>query len=175
VFPGDATKVFDLAESNLKNYIEVLSEFLTQFFATAQIPPQYLLTRMANLSGDALAGAESTLSALVTDLQTAAGESLEQVMRLANRARGDDNEDVASYVIWAEAEARSFGATVDAITKLIAVGFPTRAALEMVPGATQQKVKRWMELRESEALDPVTQAIVNGVTGANGAGSGVGA
>jgi hypothetical protein len=77
VFPGDATKVFDLAESNLKNYIEVLSEFLTQFFATAQIPPQYLLTRMANLSGDALAGAESTLSALVTDLQTAAGESLE--------------------------------------------------------------------------------------------------
>lgn len=151
VFPGELTKVFDLQESNLKNYIEVLGEFLTQFFAVAQIPPQYLLSRMANLSGDALAGAESTLSSLVVDLQTSVGESLESVMRLANVARGDDEQDVASYVIWAEAEARSFGATIDAITKLISVGLPTQAGLEMVPGATQQKVKRWMDLRGTEA------------------------
>jgi hypothetical protein len=166
VFPGELTKVFDLQESNLKNYIEVLGEFLTQFFAIAQIPPQYLLTRMANLSGDALAGAESTLSSLVVDLQTSVGESLESVMRLANVARGDDEQDVASYVIWAEAEARSFGATIDAITKLISVGLPTQAGLEMVPGATQQKVKRWMDLRDQEVpdpfalLDPATRAAV---------------
>lgn len=161
VFPGEATKVFDLDESNLANYIQVLGEFLTQFFAIAQIPPQYLLSRMANLSGDALTGAESTLASLVSDLQTNVGESLESVMRLANRARGEDFDDVASYVIWAEAEARSFGATVDAITKLISVGLPTQAGLEMVPGATPQKVKRWMDLRDAEALDPVTQQIVS--------------
>jgi hypothetical protein len=96
-------------------------------------------------------------------------------MRLANRARGDDNEDVASYVIWAEAEAGRSAPPWTPSPSSSRSDFPTRAALEMVPGATQQKVKRWMELRESEALDPVTQAIVNGVTGANGAGSGVGA
>ena len=62
VFPGAETKVFDLPESNLDNYVKVLGEFLTQFFAVGQIPPQYLLSRMANLSGDALASAESTLS-----------------------------------------------------------------------------------------------------------------
>lgn len=160
VFPGDATKVFDLAESNLKNYIEVLSEFLTQLFAIGQIPPQYLLSRMANLSGDALAGAESTLASLVTDLQRWMGESLEQVMRLANIARGEDEPDLASEVIWADAEARSFAQTVDAIGKLIAVGFPREAAFEMIPGATPQKVSRWMDLAGAEATDPIAAALL---------------
>jgi hypothetical protein len=174
VFPGDATKVFDLAESNLANYIQVLGDFLTQFFAVAQIPPQYLLSRMANLSGDALAGAESTLSSLVVDLQTSAGESLEAVMRLANRARGESAQDVASYVLWAEAEARSFSATVDAITKLVATGFPVEGGLEMIPGATPQKVRRWMDMRTSEAVDPILSQIVkdSGVANPNaGAGA----
>lgn len=172
VFPGKDTKVFDLPESNLKNYIEVLDALLSQFFATGQVPPQYLLTRMANLSGDALAGAESTLQALVSDLQTAAGESHEQVMRLANRARGEDGDDFASEVIWADAEARSFAQTIDAIVKLISVKFPRRAAFEMIPGATPTKVDDWMkqvdQQREAELtdpfalLDPATRAALRG-------------
>lgn len=160
VFPGSETKVFDLQESNLKNYIDVLSEFLTQLFAVGQIPPQYLLSRMANLSGDALAGAESTLASLVTDLQRWMGESLEQVMRLANRARGEDEPDLASEVIWADAEARSFAQTVDAITKLISVQFPREAAFEMIPGATPPKVKRWMDMADDEATDPIASALL---------------
>jgi len=160
VFPGKDTKVFDLPESNLKNYIDVLSEFLSQFFATGQVPPQYLLTRMANLSGDALAGAESTLQALVKDLQTAAGESHEQVMRLANKARGEAASDLASEAIWADAEARSFSQTIDAIVKLISTGFPRRAAYGMLPGATLTKVDEWMTQLEAEAMDPVMQQIL---------------
>ena len=151
VFPGKDTKVFDLPESNLANYINVLGEFLSQFFALGQSPPQYLLSRMANLSGDALAGAESTLASLVNDLQRWMGESLEQVMRLANVARGDEAPDLASEVIWADAEARSFAQTIDAITKLISVRFPTEAAFEMIPGATPQKVQRWLEMADNEA------------------------
>jgi hypothetical protein len=150
VFPGVDTKVFDLPESNLGNYINVLGEFLTQLFAVAQIPPQYLLSRMANLSGDALAGAESTLASLVADLQTSSGESWEQVMRLCNAARGEQDQDLASEVIWGDAEARSFAQVVDAITKLIQVGFPRTAAFEMIPGATPQKVDRWMDLASQE-------------------------
>jgi hypothetical protein len=167
VFPGKDTKVFDLPESNLKNYIEVLDALLSQFFATGQVPPQYLLTRMANLSGDALAGAESTLQALVQDLQTAAGESHEQVMRLANKARGENAEDLASEVIWADAEARSFSQTVDAIVKLIQVGFPRRAAFEMVPGATLTKVDQWMEQVEAEQSDPTLERLTRTLTDAS--------
>ena len=149
-FPGSDTKVFDLPESNLGNYTTVLGEFLSQLFAIGQIPPQYLLTRMANLSGDALAGAESTLASLVADLQLWVGESLESVMRLANKARGESEQDVASEVIWADAEARSFAQIIDAIVKLVSVNFPREAAFELIPGATPQKVERWMTMMDGE-------------------------
>lgn len=150
VFPGDATKVYDLPESRLDNYIVVLDSFLAQMFAVGQIPPQYLLTKMANLSGDALAGAESTLTSLVGELKRGWGESTEVVMRLANRARGDDFEDVASEIVWSEQEARSFAATIDAIVKLTTAGFPEEGAFEMIPGATPPKVKRWLEMRDAQ-------------------------
>lgn len=163
VFPGSDTKVFDMPESNLSNYISVLGEFLCDLFARAQVPPQYLLTRMANLSGDALTGAESTLQSLVSDLQRWAGESLEQVMRLAGRARGETAPDLASEVIWSVAEARSFAATIDGITKLVTIGFPREAAFGLVPGATPQKVQWWMDLSraqqaEADLSDPLARA-----------------
>lgn len=150
VLPGADSKVFDLAESNLNNYVVVLTEFLTQLFATGQVPPQYLLTKMANLSGDALAGAESTLKSLVQDLQRGWGESLEQVMRLANRARGEDEPDVASEVIWADSEARSFAQVVDGIVKLTTAGFPEQGAWEMLPGYTPTKGRHWRELAAAQ-------------------------
>ncbi|WP_182357768.1 phage portal protein [Tomitella gaofuii] len=157
VFPGSDTKMWDIPESNLANYISVYSDFLTTFFSTGQVPPQYMLSRMSNLSGDALAGAESTLQALVRDLKDAAGEAIETVNRLANRARGLQAEDYSAEVVWADAEARSFSQTIDAITKLISVGFPRRSAFEMIPGATPPKVEGWMEQAREEALDPMLE------------------
>lgn len=152
-FPGGETKVFDLPESNLNNYIEVLSSFLVQFFSTAQIPPQYLLSQMANLSGDALAGAESTLASLVNELQLAAGEGNESLAELAWYAMGETTEFTPeAETVWADAEARSFAQIVDAIVKLISQGFPRRAAFEMIPGATTSKVDRWMTMAEDEAF-----------------------
>lgn len=157
VFPGKDTKVFDLPESNLDNYIKVYGDFLTSLFATGQVPPQYLLTRMANLSGDALAGAESTLQSLVADLKRGAEEAIETVNRLANRARGitETEDDFSTEVIWADAEARSFAQIIDAIVKLISAGFPKRSAFEMIPGATPPKVEEWMKQIEEESVDPV--------------------
>lgn len=145
VFPGDLTKVFDMPESDMGNYVTVLGEFLTQFFAIGQVPPQYLLSRMANLSGDALTGAESTLNAKVKQLQTAAGESLELVMRMANRARGLPAKDAASEVLWSQSEVRSFAATVDAVAKLIVSGMAPQDAWAMLPGATPPKISTWVD------------------------------
>lgn len=152
-FPGGETKVFDLPESNLKNYIEVLESFLVQFFSTGQIPPQYLLSQMANLSGDALAGAESTLASLVKELQLSAGEGNESLAELAWYAAGNTQEfAVDAETVWADAEARSFAQIIDAIVKLVSTGFPRRAAWEMIPGASTQKVQRWVDQAEDEAF-----------------------
>jgi hypothetical protein len=159
VFPGADTKVFDLAESNLKNYIDVFDSFLTTFFATGHIPPQYQLNKMANLSGDAMAGAESTLQALIDDIQQATGESHEQMAILAARAAGEDSADVASEVIWGDGEVRSFAQVVDAVVKLISIGFPRRSAFEMIPGATQTKVEKWMDEIAEQTDDELARLV----------------
>lgn len=151
VFPGADTKVFDLPESNLKNYIEVHENFLVNFFAKGQIPPQYLLSRMVNLSGDALSGAESTFASLLKEMQQVASDGNEKVAELAWKARGEDQAwNPSAEFHWQDAEARSFAQIVDAIVKLVTTGFPRRSAWEMIPGATSQKVDRWMDEAEDE-------------------------
>ncbi len=151
VFPGEGTKVFDMPESDLGNYVQVLGDFLSDLFGRAQVPPQYLLTRMANLSGDALAGAESTLRSLVTEMQGWNGESNEGLLRKATRARGTgEGADVTAEVQWAEVEARPFGQVVDGIVKLVTTGLALRSGLEFLPGATPQKIDRWMDESRTE-------------------------
>ncbi|WP_066038666.1 phage portal protein [Herbiconiux solani] len=151
-FPGGETKVFDLPESNLANYVTMHKEFVVNFFAIAQIPPQYLLSQMSNISGDALAGAESTLASLVQELELAAGEGNEDLAELGWYAMGNsDDFSTTSETVWADAEARSFAQIVDAVVKLVSIDFPKQAAFEMIPGATKQKVDRWMEMAEEES------------------------
>lgn len=165
-FPGGDTKVFDLPESNLKNYIEVLSEFLTQFFATGQIPPQYLLSRMANLSGDALAGAESTLASLVQEIQEVGAESNEGIFRRGARCAGLESDFPDAEMNYADAEAKSFSQVVDGIQKLIATGFPRQDAWSMLPGATKQKVDGWVDHAENESFTNRIQAAARAFTDA---------
>lgn len=145
VFPGADTKVFDLNESKLDNYIVVLKQFLGDFFASAQVPPQYAMDKMANLTGDGMAGAEATFQSLIKDVQTAAGEGLERVMRLASRSRGDQDHKLATEVIWADTEVKSFAQIVDGISKLIADGLSPEDGWAMLPNATPSKVRTWRE------------------------------
>lgn len=145
VFPGADTKVFDLNESKLDNYIVVLKQFLGDFFASAQVPPQYAMDKMANLTGDGMAGAEATFQSLIKDVQTAAGEGLERVMRLAARARGDQGNKLATEVIWADTEVKSFAQIVDGISKLIADGLSPEDGWAMLPNATPSKVRTWRD------------------------------
>ena len=159
-FPGADTKVFDLDESNLANYVEVISSLVQHLAAISQVPPQYLLGGMANLSGEALAAAESTLAALVADLQLSFQSSFEQVMCLAHRARGN-SDDGPTEVIWGDGQARAFAQTVDGIQKLISVGFPREAAFEMLPSATIEKVSRWMDMVKAEQENPYMQALLD--------------
>ena len=149
VFPGKDTKVFDLDESNLQNYITVYTKFLTDLFSKAQTPPQYGIDRMSNLSGDALAGAEATLTSLVSDLKREANSGMRRVLRLCDAARGV--EPVSRTLEWADTEPKSFAQIVDGVTKLIGAGFPRRPAYDMLPNATPTKVDRWIALADEEA------------------------
>ncbi len=143
-------KIWDVQESTMENYIKYFDSLVQDLFARGQVPPQYQLSNLHNLTGDALTGAESTLTSLVSHLQTQLADAYEQVLRLCYRARGEDIDDMSSEVTWGDGETRSFAQVVDAITKLISSGFPRQAAFNMIPGATPQKVSSWMKLRDKE-------------------------
>lgn len=168
IFPGEGTKVWDLAESNLNNYVTVIKMLVQQMAAIAQVPPQYLLGDMANLSGEALDAAESTLGSLSDDLKREFGTSWEDTINLADIAAGGSGLSLASEPIWGDAVAKSFGVVVDGIVKLISSGFPRSAAWEMLPGATQVKVKQWGDKAAEEAAagNPYANALAAGASGA---------
>lgn len=63
-----------------------------------------------------------------------------------------DKFSTTSETQWADGEAKSFNQIADAITKLISVDFPHRAAFEMLPGATKTKVDGWMTDMEDESF-----------------------
>lgn len=171
-FPGADTKVYDLPESNLANYTAVYDSFLAAFFAVGQIPPQYQPQKLSNLTGDALAGAESTFASLIKEIQLAADEGVVETAELMWIADGRDPDEwePSAEAAWANAEARSFSQIVDSITKLVSVGFPHRAAFEFIPGATDQKVERWMDQMDEESfsnqLAQVTRPFVDVTEGA---------
>lgn len=171
VFNGDQTKVFDMPESNLANYVTMLTEFLTQFFATSQVPPQYLLSRMANLSGDAISGAESTLTSLQGELKRYANEGMVELFTLAARASGRAEPHPDMEMLYADTEVKSFAQIVDGIQKLIVSGFPKEAAWEMLPGANQPKVERWLQMADEE-LEQEFDRLVKGDMDAPGVGGG---
>lgn len=144
VFPGADTKVFDVAESNLGNYVTALDMLFATFASTAQVPPQYLVGDFKNVNGDLMAATEATLLSYIADLQTEFGESWEEVFRLVNIARGTEEFPPTAEVVWADGSPKSISVVGSAMAQMVPNGAPPRMFLEMLPGATQQKVDRWM-------------------------------
>ncbi|MFT3661984.1 MAG: phage portal protein [Gordonia sp. (in: high G+C Gram-positive bacteria)] len=163
VFPGKDTKVFDLAESNLANYMSVYNRFLTDFFSKSSVPPQYALDKMANLSGDALAGAEAALLSLVADLKRSANSGIRRVLRLCDVAQGQTPAN--RTVEWADTSPKSLGQIVDAVVKLVSADFPHEAAWDMLPGATPKKIDHWKKLYDGERESAVSDTLLAAFTG----------
>jgi hypothetical protein len=144
VFPGSETKVFDMQESDLTNYVSALDMLVASFASVAQVPPQYLVGDFKNVSGDLMVATEATLRSFVADLQISFTDSWEEVFMLAGTARGAEYDDLATEVIWADAEPKSLTQVASAAAQMVPNGAPMRMFLEMIPGATQDKVNRWM-------------------------------
>ncbi|MFY9190187.1 MAG: phage portal protein [Lawsonella sp.] len=155
-FTDTDTKVYDLDESDLKNYVTAIDMLVSQFASIAQVPPQYLVGDFKNVSGDLMVATEATLRALVTDLQMGYGESIKDVMRLAHVARGGDLSDVDGLVVdWLDADPKSISQIASAAAQMIPNGAPLRMFLEQWPNATPQMVDRWI----SESDNAVSRAL----------------
>jgi hypothetical protein len=113
----------EFQQVDLTPLLRALQESITQFVTITGLPPHYVAGDLVNASADALAAAEARLVAKVRARQRVAGESWEDVMRLAAAWQGVDvAEDVS--VLWADPERKTDAQLSDAVLKSAQYGVP---------------------------------------------------
>lgn len=145
------TKFGSLPATPMTPFVEARDADIRDLAAVSQTPPHHLLGQMANLSAEALAAAEASLTRKVGERKNSFGESWESVLRLAARIAGDSASwsDTAGQVQWRDTESRSLAQAADALGKLAQMlGVPVELLWEDIPGWTQQKVERAKSLVE---------------------------
>lgn len=141
-FEDDTVKLGAFPAASVEPYNALLEEMQQHVAMMAQVTPASVTGKMVNLSADALAAAEKAQQRKLYEIRQSLGESWEQALRLAATIDGDPETaaDDGAEVVWADTEARAFGAVVDGITKLAAVGVPIDELVTLVPGLSQQQI-----------------------------------
>jgi len=158
MFSEDPDVKFDtLDETPLDGYISSLDMSIRHLSSVTQMPPDWLIGQIANLSAEALQAAERALSRKVGEYQSVFGESWERVFRLAAFMDGNTAvyEDEAAEVAWRDDNRASLSRVADALVKLKELGIPMEGLWEMLPAVTQQQLERWKELAEQG--DPIAE------------------
>lgn len=161
------TKFGQLDETPLDGYIASIEMSIRHLSSVTQMPPDYMLGQVANLSAEALTAAERALSRKIAEFQSSVGESWERCFRIASELSGDTKaaDDEAAEVVWRDQDKASMSRVADALGKLgEQVHVPDEGLWEMIPGVTQAQLERWQDLKEQEpdaqmasALQRVTQ------------------
>lgn len=164
------TKFGSLDETPLEGYIASIDMSIRHLAAVSQTPPHHLLGQIANLSAEALAAAETSLSRMVEQFRKSFGESWERVFRIAAQIDSTEGaEDYHGEVIWRDMEARSLSMTADALGKLAEqLEIPRRGLWPRIPGVTQNEIDAWTDMRED---DDAMGQLAESVTRASGARS----
>ena len=145
-FDGDPTevKLGEFAQADFDGFVKACEADVNAMAAISKTPPHYLLGAMVNISGDALAAAESGLTAKTRKHARNFGAAWEQVMRYAGMVRGSSiADDNASEIIWGDIEHRTWGEQVDAVLKMAALEVPREALWERLPDVSPQDIVRW--------------------------------
>jgi hypothetical protein len=158
---------FDAAP--LDPYSAAKREDVKDIASRTRTPAQYLLGEMSNINGETLKASESGLVSKVRQRMRPFGEAAEEAMRLARRAASlPDVTDARMETIWTNPQYRTEGELVDSVVKKLAAGITSlRQAREDV-GYTATQIEQLERDDQKAALDPVTQAIVDGVNRGNG-------
>lgn len=162
------TKFGQLDETALGGFIEAHDADVRALAALSQSPAHELIGQMANLSAEALAAAEASLTRRVTRVQHPLGESWEQTLRLAGRVMGDTAAaaDSSAEVVWRDMESRSLAQAADALGKMATMlGVPVELLWEKVPGFTQTDVERAKALAaQGGSIDQLLRDLTAGQT-----------
>lgn len=168
------TRFGEFGETSLAGYLASRREAIMFAGSTSQVPPHNLMLGdgISNIAAEALAAIGDAHQLDVADYKTSFGEGVEQALRLAGRAMGDEAawDDIASEVSWRDTTPRSLGQLVDALGKMAAqLGIPPEELWRKIPGTTEQELARWKAAASQNDLMSTLEAMANGVVG-SGAG-----
>lgn len=141
------TRFGEFSETTLAGYIAAIRLLVTHVAAQTRTPPHYVLGEIVNASGDALKSAETGLAYRVRRKQIDFSDPWEDVMRIAFLLDGDKARagQAQAEVVWRDAEARSEGEVVDALTKLRTLGVPLETVWAIY-GFSPQEIARMKNL-----------------------------
>lgn len=153
-FSKSDVSVGQFSQGNIKGYIESKQSALMDLSAIGQLPPHAMgVTALANISEATLAGLETGKKRQSAEIQTALGESFEQLLRLTAHIVGDTAaaEDFASEVKWSDLTARTLAETVDALGKMKQMlDVPADILIEDIPNKTKAWVDRVIAAKAAE-------------------------
>ena len=154
IFPGESTKVYDLQESDLKNYISALQYFEGSFCATSNVPSQYMnLGDWSNVAGDTMEANEGALRTFISDLQETFNDGIRDLVDLINLAR--DREEQEIEVSWRNLEPKGLAQVSLAASQMVPHGAPMRMFLEML-ATSPYDVQRWESYSQDQAMQALT-------------------
>lgn len=137
VVPDANAQFGEFNPTDLTPLIAAIESDVSHIAAITRCPPQYLLGSIVNISGDALAAAETGLVSKVTEREQEYGESWEAVYRLAGIVLGRNVPDDAE-VIWRDPQFRTLTEMASASVQMQVAGVPWRTRMAMLDKSPQE-------------------------------------
>jgi hypothetical protein len=162
-FEGADVQATSLPPGQLGQYVEGVDLAVQHLAAQTRTPPHYLLSRLVNLSGDALVAAETGLVARCNRKTIDFSDPWEESLRISFKWRalardgwsgsGRDllrSEMTDAETIWKDTENRDPITLTQSLTMLQAIGVPQQILWEKA-GFSPQQIKRMKQIKQEEA------------------------
>jgi hypothetical protein len=159
-FKAADAKVWNLPAADLGNYVTAVEMVIQHLAAQTRTPPHYLLAKLVNTSGEALAVAEAGLVSKVKAKTLFYSDAWEEAIALALSATGAEVEQADCEALWEDPERVSEGQRVDAAVKKKTLGIPLPVIWAELGYTPEQvaEMEKLLKSQEEAALEAAAAA-----------------
>lgn len=129
--PDEKAKFGEFQPTDLTPLVKAIESDVQYLAAITRTPPHYLLAGVVNVSGDALAVAETGLASKAMERDTEYGNSWERVNRQTGKLQGREIGPDAE-VLWRDPQFHSLSQMAAASVQLMQAGVPWRTRMRLL-------------------------------------------